>query len=59
MWSIVMLNCITQMMVRDMSIRVIKPPQTHGYADLIAFALISTNEVLDEEPRDYKEVVRI
>lgn len=41
----------------DRSRRVIKPPQRLGYADLIAFALISASEVLDEEPRNYKEVV--
>ena len=39
--------------------RVIKPPQRLGYADLIAYALISVSEVLDEEPRDHKEVMRI
>ena len=38
--------------------RVIKPPQRLGYADLIAYALISASEVLDEEPRDHKEVMR-
>src|SRR3954465_3159116 len=43
---------------RDRSRRVIKPPQRLGYADLIAYALISASEVLDEEPRDYKEVMR-
>lgn len=39
--------------------RIIKPPQRLGYADLIAYALISTSKVLDEEPRDYKDVMRI
>ena len=43
---------------RDRSRRVIKPPQRLGYTDLIAYALISVNEVLDEEPRDYKEIMR-
>src|SRR3954471_23054695 len=43
---------------RDRSRRVIKPPQRLGYADLIAYALISASEVLDDEPRDYKEVMR-
>ena len=46
------------LMTRDGSRRVIKPPQRLGYAYLITFALITTSEVLDEEPRDYKEVVR-
>lgn len=44
---------------RDTSRRIIKPPQRLGYVDLIAFALLSASEVLDEEPRDYKEVARI
>ena len=38
--------------------RVIKPPQRLGYANLITYALISASKVLDEEPRDYKEVMR-
>ena len=46
------------LLARYRSRRVIKPPQRLGYANLIAFALISTSEVLNEEPRDYKEVVR-
>src|ERR1043165_6788236 len=33
-------------------------PQRFGYVDLIAYALISTSEVLDEEPRDHKKVMR-
>ena len=43
---------------RDRSRRGIKPPQRLGYAYLITYALISASEVLDEEPRDYKEVMR-
>ena len=43
---------------RDRSRRVIKPPQRLGYADLIAYALISASEVLDDEPRDYKEAMK-
>src|SRR3954469_2465409 len=43
---------------RDRSRRAIKTPQRLGYADLIAYALISASEVLDKEPRDYKEVMR-
>lgn len=46
-------------LARDRSKRVFKPHQRLGYANLIAYALISTSEVLDEELRDYKEVVRI
>ena len=46
------------LLARDRSRRVIKPPQRLGYADLIAYALISTSEVPDEEPRDYKKVMR-
>lgn len=42
---------------RDRSRRVIKPPQILGYAGLISFALISSSEVLDEKPIDYKEAV--
>lgn len=43
---------------RDRSRRVIKSHQRLNYADLISFSLISASEVLDEEPRDYKETVR-
>ena len=46
------------LLARDRSKRVIKPPQRLSYVDLITYALISTSEVLDEEPRDYKEVMR-
>lgn len=46
------------LLARDMSRRVIKPPHRLGYANLIAFVLISTSEVLNEEPKDYKESVR-
>ena len=67
-----MMNCITQMkskkkqkllmndylLSRDMSRRVIKPPQRFGYVDLIAYALNSTSEFLDKEPRDHKEFMR-
>lgn len=38
---------------------VIKPPQKLGYANLIVCALIPVSEVLDVEPRYYKEVTRI
>src|ERR1051325_11967287 len=41
------------LLARDRTQRVIKPPQRFGYADLIAYALISASEVLDEEPRDH------
>jgi hypothetical protein len=47
------------LLARDRPRRVIKPPQMLGYANLIAYALISTSEVLDEEPRDYKEVIGV
>lgn len=40
------------LLARVRSRRVIKPPQRLSYANLIEFALISTSEVLDEEPRD-------
>lgn len=41
------------LLARDGSRRFIKPPRRLGYADLIVFALIFTNEVLnDEESRD-------
>ena len=46
------------LLARDRTRRVIKPPQRFVYADLIAYALISTSEVLEEEPRDHKEVMR-
>ena len=46
------------MLARDRSKRVIKPPQRLGYAYLIEFTLISRSEVLDEEPKYYKEFVR-
>ncbi|CAL5191740.1 unnamed protein product [Lathyrus oleraceus] len=46
------------MLARDRPRRVVKPPQRLGYADLIAYALISASEVLDEEPINYKEVMR-
>lgn len=36
------------LLVRDGSIRVIKPPYRLSYADLITFSLISASEVLDE-----------
>ncbi|KAI5446306.1 hypothetical protein KIW84_014231 [Lathyrus oleraceus] len=45
-------------MAIDKPRRVIKPPQRLGYANLIAYALISASEVLDEKPRYYKEVMR-
>lgn len=45
-------------MSRDRSRRIIKPPQRLGYADLIAYALISASEVLDDEPIDYKEAIK-
>lgn len=45
-------------MVRDGSSRVIKPPQRLDYVYLITFALIYASEVLDEEPRYYKEAMR-
>lgn len=45
-------------MVRDRFERVIRPTQRLGYVDLIAYVLISASEVLEEEPRDYKEVMR-
>ncbi|XP_050902779.1 uncharacterized protein LOC127115231 [Lathyrus oleraceus] len=40
------------LLARNTPRRVIKPPQRLGYADLIAYGLISASEVLDEEPRD-------
>lgn len=43
------------MLARDRSRRVIKPPQRFGYAYLIPFTLISTSNILNEEPKDYKE----
>lgn len=46
------------LLARDRSRRVIKLPQRLSYAYLIAFTLISASEVLNEEPRDYKEFVR-
>jgi hypothetical protein len=45
-------------LARDRPRRVIKSPQRLGYVDLIAYALISASEVIDEEPRDYMEVMR-
>lgn len=45
------------LLIRDRSRRVIKLPLRLGYADLITYALISSSEVLDEEPIDYKEVM--
>ena len=47
------------LLARDMPIKVIKPPQRLGSAGLITYALILASEVLDEEPRDHKEVMRI
>ena len=46
------------LLARDRQRRVIKPPQRLSYAYPIIFTLISTSEVLDEEPRDCKETVR-
>ena len=46
------------LLARDRPRRFVKPPQRLGYADLIAYALISASEVLDEEPRNYKEIMR-
>ncbi|XP_050897048.1 uncharacterized protein LOC127103850 [Lathyrus oleraceus] len=46
------------LLARDRPRRIIKPPQRLGYADLITYALIFVSEVLDEEPIDYKEVMR-
>lgn len=43
---------------KDKLRRVIKSPQRLGYPNLVAFALISTSEVLNEEPRDYKEAAK-
>ncbi|XP_050895360.1 uncharacterized protein LOC127101977 [Lathyrus oleraceus] len=49
---------INYMLARDRPRKVIKSPQRLGYVYLIAHALISTNKVLDEETRDYKEFMR-
>lgn len=46
------------LLARHKSRRVIKLPQRRGYAYLIAFALISASEVLDEKHIKYKEHVR-
>ena len=46
------------MLARDRTTRTIYPHQRLGYADLIAFALVSAIEVHDEEPRNFKYAMR-
>lgn len=50
------------LLARDRTKKIIKPPQRLGYTYLIVFSLISSlisaSEVLDEESKDYKEVMR-
>lgn len=45
------------LLAEDKLRRVIQPPQRFGYAYLIIVALISASEILDEEPRDWKEAM--
>ena len=42
------------MLARDRTRRQIKPPEKFGYADLMAFSLVATSEVWDDEPKSYK-----
>ena len=44
-------------MVRDRKRRAVRPPKRYAVADLIAYALIATKEVNEEEPRTYKEAI--
>lgn len=43
------------LLARDRPRRVVKPPHRFGYANFIAYALTTTSEILDEEPRYYME----
>lgn len=42
------------LLARDKTRRETRAPNRYGYADLIAFALVSAHEVLEDEPKSYK-----
>jgi len=44
-------------LTRDRTKREIKQPKRYGYVDLIAFALVAVNEVLEEDPKTIKAVL--
>lgn len=45
------------LLVIDRSRREIKPPLRFGYADLIAYALSVTSDMVESEPESYKEAI--
>ena len=44
-------------LARDRQKRVIKTPKRFAYADLIAYALTTTHELDNDEPKTYREAV--
>lgn len=42
------------LLARDRTRRQMKPTEKFGYADLMAFSLVATSEVWDDEPKSYK-----
>ena len=45
-------------LAKDRERRVIRPPKRFGYIDLIAYALATSREVDEKEPRSYKEAMQ-
>ena len=44
-------------LAKDRERRTIRPPKRYGYADLIAYALATSHEIDETEPKSYKEAV--
>ncbi|KAH9782190.1 Integrase catalytic domain-containing protein [Citrus sinensis] len=45
-------------LAKDRERRIIRPPKRFGYADLSAYALATSRETDEEEPRSYKEAMQ-
>ena len=48
----------TYNLARERQRRIIRPPQRFGHADLICYALNTTEEVEHEEPKSHKKAIK-
>ena len=46
-------------LARDRSRREVRPPVRYGYSDSVAFAFTSFHELVDSEPKTYREVCQV
>ena len=44
-------------LARDQTRRPQRPPKRYGYADLVSYALLTSEDLDDSEPKNYKEAM--